>query len=131
MRLPLLLVILAACAPLGSEADSAAQPSPCGLAEGAWSLTVGGDDPVCTNGLESANGAAVTATCTSPEEGVSSLTWEGKGNGQAITCTAVEEGLRCAFGGINLTAAVAADGRSFTGEWSGLACADSWSGAAE
>jgi hypothetical protein len=124
MLLPLLL---AACA---DPDTGTAAPPPCGLQEGAWALTIGGDDPVCTNGLETANGAAVTVTCVDESGGVSSLTWEGKGNGQAITCTLEDAGLRCAFGGINLTATVSADGRSLSGEWSGISCADAWSGEA-
>ncbi len=124
----LLLSLLSACA----KTDSAdATPPPCGLVEGAWTLTVGGDDPVCTNGLETANDATVTSTCTSPDEALASLTWEGKGIGQAITCTNAEDGLHCAFGGINLTATLADDGRSFSGEWSGISCSGTWSGAAD
>ena len=127
-----LLPLLAACSPEDTtdSATSAAAP-PCGLTEGSWALTVGGDDPVCTNGLETANGADVTATCTVPDEGVSSLQWTGKGVGQAITCTRTDAGLHCAFGGIDLDATLSADGQTFSGAWAGLSCNGTWSGAAE
>ena len=134
-----LLLLAVACAPInlngetGETTDSAAgtggEPPACGLAEGTWSLTVAGEDALCMGGLETATGASVDVECLSPDEHLARVSWDGDGTGYALTCTADQLEVRCAFGGIDLTATLTEPGTAFSGSWTSMQCSDVWSGA--
>lgn len=135
------LLLATACAPInltgetGEIADSGdsgsanGEPPPCGLAEGRWALTVLGEDTLCMGGLETANGARVDVECLEPTERLARVSWDGDGTGYALTCTATDLEVRCAFGGIDLTATLTEPGTSLSGAWTSAQCADVWSGA--
>jgi hypothetical protein len=134
-------LLLPACGPLalddtaGRDADTdtpteTGERTGCALTEGAWALVVGGVDYPCMGGLETANGAEASVTCTDPEYGLARLAWQDGEQTVTVTCTATagDEALRCAYGGIDLEAAFEDDGRAFSGSWTGRACSGTWSG---